>query len=115
MGKKLGRAISLGTITLMILFLITSSCQATTSFASLEEKTNATATIADNNMESELLMDSDIGRTLIDYRYLTTRSGIRRRPIVDCNRGNAYISCLPAKNRQIRPERCGIYKRRGCF
>ena len=62
-GKNLGRAISLGT--LMIL-LITSSCQATI-FVSLKEKINATATIAENNMELEFLMDSDIGKMLIDY------------------------------------------------
>ncbi|OMO50609.1 hypothetical protein COLO4_37985 [Corchorus olitorius] len=118
MGKDLGRALSLGTliITLMIL-LHTSSCQ-TANFASLEEKINATTTIADEyNMESaEFLMDSDVGRVLFDFRYLIGRSGFRRRPIVTCDRGNAYALCLPAKNqRQIRPDRCGIYKRRGCF
>ncbi|XVF20827.1 hypothetical protein REPUB_Repub12eG0036400 [Reevesia pubescens] len=111
MENSLGRALSLGT--LMIL-LITSSCQATNS-VSLKEKINSNATLAENNIESEFLMDSDIGRMLFDYRYLISRSSIRRRPIVTCNRGNAYASCLPAKNRQIRPERCGIYKRRGCF
>ena len=49
-----------------MILLITSSCLATI-FVSLKEKINATATIAENNMESEFLMDSDIGRMLIDY------------------------------------------------
>ncbi|XWS75692.1 hypothetical protein CRYUN_Cryun01aG0113300 [Craigia yunnanensis] len=115
MEKLLGRAISLGTLITLIFLFNTSSSQAT-SFASLKEKINANATIAENYyLESEFLMDFDIGRLLIDNRYLITRSGNRRRPIVTCNRGKAYASCLPAKNRQIRPERCGIYKRRGCF
>ena len=115
MEKLLGRAFSLGTIITVIFLFNTSSCQAT-SFASLKEKINANATVAENYyLESEFLMDFDIGRLLTDFRYLIARSGIRRRPIVTCNRGNAYASCLPAKNRQIRPERCGIYKRRGCF
>ncbi|KAK8674218.1 hypothetical protein V6N13_112513 [Hibiscus sabdariffa] len=96
---------------------LTSTSQAA-SFASLTEKINATATatVAEiDDMESEFLMDPDIGRMLFDFRYLISRSRIRRRPIVNCNRGNAYASCLPAKNQLIRSERCGIYKRRGCF
>ncbi|KAK8717720.1 hypothetical protein V6N13_044978 [Hibiscus sabdariffa] len=96
--------------------LILPSTSQATSFASLTEKSNATATVAESDdMESEFLMDPDIGRMLFDFRYLISRSRIRRRPIVNCNRGNAYASCLPAKNQQIRSERCGIYKRRGCF
>ncbi|GMI69067.1 hypothetical protein HRI_000576000 [Hibiscus trionum] len=114
MVKYLTRPMFLGflIITLMVLH-ITITSQAT-SFASLTEKINATVAESDD-MESEFLMDPDIGRMLFDFRYLISRSRIRRRPIVTCNRGNAYASCLPAKNQQIRSERCGIYKRRGCF
>ncbi|KAE8690125.1 putative Malectin/receptor-like protein kinase family protein [Hibiscus syriacus] len=111
------RPLFLGTliITLMVMH-VTSTSQAT-GFASLTEKFNATATtVADTDgFESEFLMDPDVGRMLFDFRYLISRSRIRRRPIVNCNRGNAYASCLPSKNQRITSERCGIYKRRGCF
>ncbi|EOY03733.1 Uncharacterized protein TCM_018873 [Theobroma cacao] len=113
MEINLGRGISLATLIALMILLDTCSSQAA-SFASLKEKINATATIAEINMESEFLMDSDIGRLLLDYRYLVSRSNIRMQPIVNCNRGNAYRSCLPPKNQPIRPERCGIYKRKSC-
>ncbi|MFQ6661332.1 hypothetical protein Gotur_029528 [Gossypium turneri] len=113
MGKHLPTPIFSATLITLMFLYITSTSQAT-SFASLT-KMNATVTIDESHIESELLMDLGMGRMLFNYRYLINRSGIRRRPIVTCNRGNAYASCLPANNQRIRSERCGIYKRRGCF
>ncbi|KAG8489361.1 hypothetical protein CXB51_017489 [Gossypium anomalum] len=114
MGKHLPTPVFSATLITLMFLYITSTSQAT-SFASLSKNMNATVTIDESHIEAELLMDLGMGRMLFNYRYLINRAGIRRRPIVTCNRGNAYASCLPAKNQRIRSERCGIYKRRGCF
>ncbi|KAE8686101.1 putative Malectin/receptor-like protein kinase family protein [Hibiscus syriacus] len=111
------RHIFLGTLIITLMVLHVTSTSHATGFASLTEKINVTATsFADSDdFDLEFLTNPDIGRMLFDFRYLISRSRIRMRPIVNCNRGNAYASCLPAKNQRIRSERCGIYKRRGCF
>ncbi|KAE8701325.1 putative Malectin/receptor-like protein kinase family protein [Hibiscus syriacus] len=110
------RPFFLGTLIITLMLLHVTSTSQATGFASLTEKIDATATITDtDDFESEFLTDPDISKMLFDFRYLISRSRIRRRPIVNCNRGNAYASCLPSKNQRITSERCGIYKRRGCF
>ncbi|KAK8517791.1 hypothetical protein V6N13_127945 [Hibiscus sabdariffa] len=78
--------------------------------------TNSSSSIIGDDGHLEFLMDSHSSRFLQSAGYPVQGSLVANKPIVDCQRGNPYRSCLPLPGKPRSGEQCGggaIYNR-GC-
>ncbi|KDP35623.1 hypothetical protein JCGZ_09061 [Jatropha curcas] len=106
------RSLSLAVVVILIL-MSRSSCPGTVSNPQeMISSYSFSFSIADTNMELELMMDSETNRMLEGSSPRGTDNvGSRNRPALGCGRGKRY--CLPSKN--TNPQRCGLYDRaRSC-
>ncbi|XVE78543.1 hypothetical protein DITRI_Ditri13aG0153800 [Diplodiscus trichospermus] len=115
MGIIMGRTLFFGVL-LSTLTILHDARQGEATDASLKQfnGTGRFSTIADHNMELELLMESEMGRMLAtENRYVTEGTEDSNKAAVDCGRGKPYKSCTPPENKHKVPDTCSTYKR-GC-
>ncbi|CAK9317933.1 unnamed protein product [Citrullus colocynthis] len=103
-------------VTIMILLLNPTGCDALTSFKPLLNNDTSRAgkyLVGDQDMESEFLMESHITRILASSQNFQTTSttDANKASGGGCGRPPRYDSCLGQKRNNPPPENCGTFNR----
>ncbi|KDP44424.1 hypothetical protein JCGZ_16257 [Jatropha curcas] len=102
------RSLSLAVVGILILMSRSSCLRAVSTPQEMISSNSFSFSMADTNMELELMMDSETNRMLAASTKVVTGVTGKRRSTLDCGRGKRY--CLPRKSRK-NPPRCNSYQR----
>ncbi|KDP44422.1 hypothetical protein JCGZ_16255 [Jatropha curcas] len=103
------RSLSLAVVVILILMSRSSCLGAVSTPQEMISNNSFSFSMADTNMELELMMDSETNRMLTASTNSATGGvGNPNRPALDCRPGNRY--CLPVSNPGTR-KACPRYKR----
>ncbi|KDP44430.1 hypothetical protein JCGZ_16263 [Jatropha curcas] len=102
------RSLSLAVVVILILMSRSSCLGAVSTPQEMISSNSFSFSMADTNMELELMMDSATNRMLADSARRVASEAGKPRSTLGCGRGNRY--CLPDKNRK-NPPRCSRYNR----